>query len=110
MVSYRPQGAGLRCECVFFYLIKGPCFVTHRILRSKSNTYYMQAAAGYRPAIPGRFVEHVQAHKNMGVYNKSSEFVILARTGLRVCVCSASLFISLILIKNDVRVCVWFGG
>lgn len=42
---------------VFFSnLTKGLCFVTHRILRSKCNIYYMRTAAGYFPHHPGLFV------------------------------------------------------
>ena len=81
-VGRRPQGTGLRCECVFLYLIKKPCFVTHRILRSKSNTYYMKAAAGYFPTIPGHFVYYVQLHKKR-VPAKSLHvwFVLLVLSG-----------------------------
>ena len=51
LVSHRSQGAGHRCDCVFLCLIKELCFVTHRILRSKSNTYYMRQTAGDFPTI-----------------------------------------------------------
>lgn len=47
-------------RCVFLYFIKEACFVTPRILRSKSNTYYMKAV--HFPVIPGHFVYHVEAH------------------------------------------------
>ena len=62
-VSHSSQGAGLCCECVFLHLIKEPGFVTHRILRSKSNTYYMNTTAGYFPTSPDIFVYKHQKKK-----------------------------------------------
>lgn len=62
-ISRSSQGAGLCCECVFLHLIKEPGFVTHRILRSKSNTYYMNTTAGYFPTSPDIFVYKQQKKK-----------------------------------------------
>lgn len=48
---------------MFLHLIKEPGFVTHRILRSKSNTYYMNTTAGYFPTSPDIFVYKQQKKK-----------------------------------------------
>lgn len=67
-ISRSSQGAGLCCECVFLHLIKEPGFVTHRILRSKSNTYYMNTTAGYFPTSPDIFVYKQQKKKKKKKY------------------------------------------